>query len=1607
MDITKKTDLNRWLTLVLLVVLLAAGAYLRFVGLDWDWEQHLHPDERFLTMVESSLVPVDSVSDYFDTAQSTLNPNNRGHGFFVYGTLPIFMVRYAAELVGSTGYGNVYLVGRAMSAVMDLLSVVLVFFIGTRLYSRKVGILGAAFSAFAVLQIQQSHFFTVDTFATFFTLLAVYFAVEVITSSNERVDLVSYLLFGVALGMAVASKINAVPVAIALPLAALIHWLGLDNEKKEEQGPKIFFFLVLAALTSLLIFRICQPYAFNGPGFFNVGLNENWVSSLRSIRAQASGDVDYPPALQWARRPIWFSLQNMVIWGLGIPFGVLAWSGFAWMGWKIFSDRAWQPHLVLWTWTGLYFVWQSMQWNSTMRYQLLIYPLLAVFAAWILIEAWEALQDGNIKIAGWRVPRDLLKTVVITIGVFSLLFTAGWAFAFSRIYTEPQPRVAATRWIFENVPGAATLNIESRDSDEGTVQQLLSYPEGLIIQGDSNWFTSFESKFDGDLYSLDFPDIINQNPSVSPLTLNVLINNSSGQMLAEQNGVFTFQSGSSSGRITFTEPVSFSTGEVYQLRLKVLDPAGAISIQGTGIANESSWDDGIPLRMDGYDPFGGIYRGGLNFELYWDDNPEKLDRFLSTLNESDYIMITSSRQWATTTRVPERYPLTSEYYRQLMGCPITLSIESCYNQAQPGDFEGSLGFELIETFQNNPVIGPIEINDQPAEEAFTVYDHPKVFIFQKTEDFSLSDAANILSAVDLSKVIHITPKQADNHPGNLLLPLGRLAQQQEGGTWSDFFDHDSFQNKYQIVGVVFWYVAVFLIGLLVYPLLRLVLPGLTDKGYPLARTFGLLLLSYLVWLAGSAGIPFLRSTIMGVLFILACAGLYAGYRTWDDLLQEWKGARKYYLTIELIALVLFMTAVLIRFGNPDLWHPWKGGERPMDFSYFNAVLKSTTFPPYDPWFAGGYINYYYYGFVFVGVLTKLLGIVPSFAYNLILPTLFMTLGLGAFSIAWNLLNGTPSENELNDLPYLAGGSSVLGLAVFGNLGVIQMVLRGLQRLASAGVNVTDGNLFQRFKWTLLGIVQLFNSPTLHYRLDEWYWNPSRVIGSEHGGPITEFPFFTFLYGDPHAHFIALPLTVLALAWVLSIIKSTRLNQKNRYSPGNLIGVTLLGGLAVGVLRPTNTWDFYPYLALGAAALIFAWWRESKAAGYKWIRPALRLLLFLVFAFITFQPYANWYGEGYTSIKPWFGTHTPLGEYFTHWGFFLLILLSWMFAETVDWMAKTPVSALAGLKKYRELILAALLILFVILVSFGITLENDFSVGDFTLIGGGVHIIWFVLPVMTWALVLIFRPGQSLMKGTVLFLIGTSLAITLMVELVYVQGDIGRMNTVFKFYLQAWTLMAVSAAAALSWLIPMAKGWKPPFRAAWRFVFLILLSGAALYPVLGGVAKIKDRMEMNAPHTLDGMEFMKYATYHDLDTAMDLSQDYEAIRWMQDNIQGSPVIVEANQVEYHWATRYTVYTGLPGVVGWNWHQRQQRTLTPPDWVFSRVEDVNVFYDTADLEAAKDFLETYQVRYIVVGQLERAKYLPEGISKFEQGLGTLWNVIYQNRETTIYQTISETD
>jgi uncharacterized membrane protein len=334
-------------------------------------------------------------------------------------------------------------------------------------------------------------------------------------------------------------------------------------------------------------------------------------------------------------------------------------------------------------------------------------------------------------------------------------------------------------------------------------------------------------------------------------------------------------------------------------------------------------------------------------------------------------------------------------------------------------------------------------------------------------------------------------------------------------------------------------------------------------------------------------------------------------------------------------------------------------------------------------------------------------------------------------------------------------------------------------------------------------------------------------------------------------------------------------------------------------------------------------------------------------------------------------------------------------ETREWMANTPLSSLSKLRPYALLIEAGLAIFFVMLVYFAYE---------------GVWAGWLALPMAAWAGVLLLRRNLPDEKRLALFLVGTALLITIVVELRTVRGDIGRMNTVFKFYMQSWIMLSVSAAAALGWLWNDLSRWSANWRSVLQAGLSFLFVGASLFTVTASADKIADRMTADTPRTLDSMDYMKYASYFDHGQNLILNDDYQAIRWMQDNVQGSPVIVEAAPAgrQYEWHSRFTIYTGLPGVVGWQWHQQQQRVLFSQQ-VINRGMEVDAFYNTLDQNEAATFLRKYEARYVIVGQLEWAKYTPtdpatpNGLVKFDLWNGRLWNEVYRNGNVVIYEVI----
>ena len=786
------------------------------------------------------------------------------------------------------------------------------------------------------------------------------------------------------------------------------------------------------------------------------------------------------------------------------------------------------------------------------------------------------------------------------------------------------------------------------------------------------------------------------------------------------------------------------------------------------------------------------------------------------------------------------------------------------------------------------------------------------------------------------------------------------------GTWHHMFNW-SFADH---APVVVWVVALLGLGALGLPYVWVACAPLADRGFALARPVGLLLVAWLVWLLASAGVVDFSRRSIGACMGVVAAGAIALVAPRRRAFARWLGEqRRMILLEEAVFWSLFAAALLIRWANPDLWHPTRGGEKPMDLAYLNAVVKSTHFPPYDPWFAGGQMNYYYFGFVLVAVLVKLTSVVPQVAYNLAIPTLFAFLGSCAFSVVLGLGGRR------------ARGAAILGtilVAVAGNLGEIRVLV-----------------------------------DRIHGRVpnDWWFWNPSRVIHHLPGepGPITEFPAFTYLFADLHAHAMALPYTALLLALLVS-----HLRNRTRDAVGSIVWF-LLVALVLGALWPMNTWDVPTYALLTVLALALAWYASARSSPFAGgLTLALRAALLLVLAYLLFLPFHRHYAGVFSGVQRWHGSRTPINDYLTIHGLFLFVIGS---ALTLDLFTSKDLGSVARvyrlaarswdrIGRFRDL--HKLLVR----TSLGYVLGRILPVAGialaivFAAVGDGVPAFAVLLVTMT-CLALVRRPrsrvdrsGELRWRFTLLMVL-VGLLITIGTEFFVARNiDVGRTNTVFKFYVQVWVLWAVAAAVAAERVYSQLTGRQLLWQVGWRTGFVGLLAVACLYPVLATRARIDDRFDTSVGPTLDGLAFASKAVFSDHEATFPLAPDAAAIRWVQANVDGSPIVAEVNTYPtlYGWGDRYAMFTGNPTIVGWDYHQRQQRP-TQAALVSQRIADVQKAYGTRNPALAARIFRRYGASYFVVGPLERA-YFPAGQAKWALGVNRFWHLLYDSRGVQIY-------
>jgi YYY domain-containing protein len=399
-------------------------------------------------------------------------------------------------------------------------------------------------------------------------------------------------------------------------------------------------------------------------------------------------------------------------------------------------------------------------------------------------------------------------------------------------------------------------------------------------------------------------------------------------------------------------------------------------------------------------------------------------------------------------------------------------------------------------------------------------------------------------------------------------------------------------------------------------------------------------------------------------------------------------------------------------------------------------------------------------------------------------------------------------------------------------------------------------------------------------------------------------------------------------------------------------------------------------------------------------PALAGFVVLTRAF--YVPYLEHYGSAYNSVEPWTNERTPLNIYLSLYGLLLLPVGAYLLLGVWRNYHFSRPRFLAGLA-------------FGLMVV-GVTLF---------LTALGVPVAAVALPLAALAFLAALMPGTGAQTRLLWLLTAGALLLTVFVELFTLKGDVGRMNTVFKFYIQAWLILGVTAGVLVVWTFERlaeadvlsavgAQVVRLAVRPGFAVTLACLVFLAALYPAFALPAKMRDRYAADAPAGLDGMAYMTQAIrteqHADKTSNFPLLDDYRAIKWVQDHVQGSPTILEGTTGPdlYRWGNRFAIYTGLPAVIGWQWHQRQQRAALDDRIVYDRDNDVATFYNTADIGEALQLLRRYDARYVVVGQVEHVYYSDRGLPKFAQMVQAgFLRIAYQNEGTIIYQVLPSAD
>ncbi len=760
--------------------------------------------------------------------------------------------------------------------------------------------------------------------------------------------------------------------------------------------------------------------------------------------------------------------------------------------------------------------------------------------------------------------------------------------------------------------------------------------------------------------------------------------------------------------------------------------------------------------------------------------------------------------------------------------------------------------------------------------------------------------------------------------------------------------------------VLLWYALITAAGWLAWPVLFRLMAGLPSRGYPYARIVGWLVWGWLYWWLGLTGLarPGRAAGVVALLGLAALSLLAARKPAARRRMKRWLRARRRVVaSVEVGFALAFAAWLVVRAAAPEIL----GTEKPMELAFINALLRSEAFPPHDPWLAGYAISYYYFGYLLTALLAAMAGTSGPVAFNIAVALIFALAAVAAWGVGYDLLAPRLGRRAWA----YAWLTPLLVLVVSNWEGLLEVLHR-------QGWGWRGG---QGPFWAWLDIFDLNTPPTGRGWPPRflWWWRASRVVrdtalGGGHQEVIDEFPFFSFLLGDLHPHVLAIPFGLVAVAWARQGLRwgTGALGRPGqRRWPHFLLSALLLGGLSF-----LNTWDFPLYSALLAAG----WVVRYRARGWPWatalLRAARDAAVVLLAGVLLYLPFYVGFGSQARGFLPNVLNPTRGAHLWVMFGPLLVVLwgvvgtatravprrvwlrgVGWALAVTVGlavvaWAMLGIITLLPAGDAYWGVYAAPDA---ATLVREALARQARALAGPLTLaLLGGLALA--ALPIWPEAR----RPSPTarpFAEPFPLMLIAWGALLVQAPNFVYVWDNFGtRMNTVFKFYYQAWQLWAVAAGYGLAMLLAHRR-W------AWGALSLAGLAAGLVYPALA----LPDRAAGFRPDqgwTLDGSAWLQRTN----------PDDWAAAQALAGARLG--VVAEAVGGSYSEFARLSTYSGQPAVLGWPGHEGQWRGGYAE--VGTRPQDMRALYTTNDWDQARAILLRYGIRYVALGDLERRAY-----------------------------------